>query len=62
MWGFPVLTILGAVLMLAVLVSTIFTDEFRLTLLTGVPFLLTLSVIYAWRYRKATPSMSKAIE
>ena len=51
MWGFPVLTSLGAVLMLAALVSTLFTDAFRPTLLTGVPFLLVLVVVYAVRYR-----------
>jgi len=51
MWGFPVLTLLGAGLMLAALVSTYFTDVFRLTLLTGVPFILVLSVGYAIWYR-----------
>ncbi|MCB4788436.1 MULTISPECIES: amino acid permease [unclassified Delftia] len=52
MWGFPVLTLLGAALMLAALVSTLFTDVFRLTVLTGLPFLLLLGAIYAIWYRK----------
>jgi L-asparagine transporter-like permease len=52
MWGFPVLTLLGAALMLAALVSTLFTDVFRLTVLTGLPFLLLLSAVYAIWYRK----------
>ena len=52
MWGFPVLTLLGAALMLAALVSTLFTDVFRLTVLTGLPFLLLLAAIYAIWYRK----------
>jgi L-asparagine transporter-like permease len=52
MRGFPVLTLLGAGLMLAALVSTLFTEVFRLTLLTGVPFILLLLVIYALWYRQ----------
>ena len=63
MWGFPVLTLLGAALMLAALVSTLFTDVFRLTLLTGVPFLLLLAAVYALWYRKpsaATPAATQA--
>jgi AAT family amino acid transporter len=51
MWGFPVLTLLGAALMLAIMVSTAFTDVFRLTLLTGIPFLVVLGVVYAIWYR-----------
>jgi len=47
-----VLTLLGAALMLAALVSTLFTDVFRLTVLTGLPFLLLLGAIYAIWYRK----------
>ncbi|SCK51477.1 amino acid/polyamine/organocation transporter, APC superfamily [Variovorax sp. HW608] len=51
MWGFPWLTLLGAALMLAVLVTTYFTPMFRLTLIVGVPFLLALLAIYWLRYR-----------
>jgi len=46
MWGFPYLTTLGAVLMAAVLITTAFTPEFRLTLVFGLPWLALLSVIY----------------
>ncbi len=52
MWGFPWLTLLGAVLMGAVLVTTAFTPEFRLTLAFGLPWLLLLSVIYWWRRKR----------
>ncbi|SEA17072.1 amino acid permease [Variovorax sp. YR216] len=51
MWGFPWLTLLGAGLMLAILVTTYFTPMFRLTLIVGVPFLLALLAIYWLRYR-----------
>ncbi|WP_137895169.1 amino acid permease [Ramlibacter sp. 2FC] len=52
MWGFPWLTLLGAGLMLAALVSTLFTEVFRLTLLTGLPSLALLAIVYALRYRQ----------
>ena len=54
MWGFPVLTLLGAALMLGVLATTYFTEEFHLTLLTGVPFLGVLLLAYwLWFRRRA---------
>ena len=56
MAGFPVLTLLGAGLMLAAMISTLWTDVFRLTLLTGVPFLAVLGVVYAIWYRPGRPS------
>lgn len=51
MWGFPWLTLLGAVLMLAIMVTTLFTEPFRLTLLTGAPALALLAGVYALRRR-----------
>ncbi|MEN2471563.1 amino acid permease [Burkholderia sp. GS2Y] len=51
MWGFPVTSLLGAALMLAALVTTCFTREFRMTLFCGVPFVIVLSVVYAVWYR-----------
>jgi len=51
MWGFPVLTLLGAGLMLAIMATTLFTDEFKATLLTGIPFVAVLSVVYFVWYR-----------
>jgi len=52
MWGFPGLTFLGALLMVAIMVTTYFTDEFKATLLSGIPFVALLSVIYFLWYRK----------
>jgi L-asparagine transporter-like permease len=55
MWGFPATTLLGAALMAALLLTTAFTDAFRLTLAFGLPFLGVLAVIYRLRYRGRTP-------
>ncbi len=52
MWGFPVLTLLGAVLMLAVIITTYFTDVFHMTTLIGVPMLLVMTAVYLIWYRK----------
>ena len=52
MWGFPWLTLLGAVLMGAVLVTTAFTPQFRLTLAFGLPWVLLLAIIYMVRHKK----------
>lgn len=51
MWGFPWLTLLGAGLVLAILVTTYFTPMFRLTLLVGLPFLAVLVAVYLAWYR-----------
>ena len=51
MRGFPVLTLLGAGMLLAIMLTTLFTDAFRMTLLTGIPFLAVLSVAYLLRFR-----------
>lgn len=51
MWGFPALTLLGAVLMAGVMLTTLFTREFRTTLLVGLPFLGLLVLLYALWYR-----------
>jgi AAT family amino acid transporter len=47
-----VLTLLGAVAMLAILVTTYFTNVFQMTLVFGVPFLLILAVLYAVLFKK----------
>ncbi|WGD37607.1 amino acid permease [Lysinibacter sp. HNR] len=44
--GFPVGTLLGAFLMFATMVTTIFTEEFRMTLIVGVPTLLLVVLMY----------------
>ena len=51
MVGFPVTTLLGAALMAAVLLTTAFTDAFRMTLVFGLPFLICLSVTY-WVWQR----------
>jgi L-asparagine transporter-like permease len=58
MWGFPLTTLLGAALMAALLVTTAFTEPFRLTLVFGLPYLALLALIYRWRYRGASPTAS----
>ncbi|MGI8772871.1 MAG: amino acid permease [Acidobacteriaceae bacterium] len=52
MWGYPYTTLAGAVLMAATLVTTVFTREFRMTLVCGIPFLLALSIIFLLRLRR----------
>jgi len=51
MWGFPWLTFLGAGLIAAILITTLFTEDFRMTLVIGVPFQILLGVVYWLRYR-----------
>lgn len=46
MVGYPYLTALGALLMAAVLLSSAFSPDFRITLIAGVPFLLLVSIAY----------------
>jgi L-asparagine transporter-like permease len=50
MRGFPYTTVLGALLMAAVLVTTAFTDAFRLTLVFGLPFLGVLWLAYRYKF------------
>jgi len=50
--GFPVLTLLGAGVMLAILLTTYFTAVFKLTLVFGVPFLLLLVAAYYLLFKK----------
>jgi L-asparagine transporter-like permease len=52
MWGFPYTSLAGAGLMAAVMLTTLFTAEFRMTLLVGLPFLALLTAVYFWRYRR----------
>jgi L-asparagine transporter-like permease len=51
LWGFPATTLLGAGLMAALLVTTAFTEAFRLTLVVGLPYLGCLTLVYGWRAR-----------
>jgi len=50
MWGYPYTSLLGAGLMAAILLSTAFTVEFRMTLAYGLPVLALFWV--AWRLRR----------
>ena len=50
--GYPATTLLGATLMAAVLLTTAFTDAFRLTLVFGLPFLAALVLVYSLWYRR----------
>lgn len=52
MWGFPYTSLAGAVLIAAIMITTYFTVEFRMTLLYGIPFLAALSVFYFVRHRR----------
>jgi L-asparagine transporter-like permease len=47
MWGYPYTSLAGALLILAVLATTAFTPEFRMTLIYGIPFRAVLAL--AWR-------------
>ena len=46
-------TILGAVLMAAIMITTYFTDVFKSTLLFGIPFTVALVVLYFVMRRKS---------
>jgi len=46
MWGYPVTPLLGAGLMAALMVTTVFTEAFRLMLIVGLPFLVVLIIGY----------------
>lgn len=54
MWGYPYTSVLGAVAMAAILITTAFTAEFRMTLVYGLPFLAALSLCYWMRFRRPT--------
>lgn len=50
--GYPYSSLAGAALMFAILITTAFTREFRLTLICGVPFLILLAGIFVLRERR----------
>jgi L-asparagine transporter-like permease len=58
MWGFPATTLLGAGLMAALLITTAFTEAFRMTLVFGLPYLALLGLIFHFRYRIAVAAPS----
>jgi L-asparagine transporter-like permease len=59
MWGYPYTTVLGAALMLAALLTTMFVPDFQPTLLYGIPFLIVMTLIY-WIRRPAQTSGAKS--
>lgn len=52
-WGAPYTSAIGLLLMLAIMLTTIFTEMFRLTLICGIPFILLLLVGYYSYFREA---------
>jgi L-asparagine transporter-like permease len=54
MWGYPYTSLLGAGLIAAILVTSLFTREFRMTLVYGVPFLVALTIAYSVWFRRAS--------
>jgi len=60
--GYPATTLLGAALMAAVLLTTAFTDAFRLTLVFGLPFLAILVAGYRLWYRRGAASAVSSTE
>jgi L-asparagine transporter-like permease len=54
MWGYPYSTLLGGGLIAAILVSTAFTAEFRMTLVYGLPVLALLCVAWWLRHESAS--------
>ena len=60
--GYPATTLLGAALMAAVLLTTAFTDAFRLTLVFGLPFLAALSVCYRLWHRRGDAAAVSSTE
>lgn len=62
MWGYPYTSLLGAVLMAAALITTLFTPEFRPTLIYGIPFLFILTLAYAIKRSKNMASAQAPFE
>jgi L-asparagine transporter-like permease len=62
MWGYPFTSLAGAMLMSAALITTLFTREFRPTLVYGLPFLVVLATVYALRRGRAVAIAQPAVE
>ena len=52
MFGYPYTSLFGALLMVALLITTVFNPQFRMTLAFGVPFLLLLGIVYRFKFAK----------
>lgn len=63
MIGYPYVTILGALLMLSIMISTLFTEAFRITLFFGIPFTLLLIAAYYYScYRRKNQVPDEAMD
>lgn len=60
MWGYPYTTLAGAAILAAALITSLFTQAFRMTLVCGIPFLIVLSVIFLVRQRRS-PVVTQSI-
>jgi len=54
MWGYPYLTILGAVLMVSLIITTWFVSFFKTTMMVGIPWLILLSIAYYMHQKKTS--------
>ncbi|WXL27881.1 amino acid permease [Ectopseudomonas mendocina] len=59
LWGYPWTSLCGLILMLAIMVTTLFTKEFFSTLLWGAGFLVIVLLIYFLKFSKGTPDSLK---
>lgn len=62
MWGYPYTSLLGATLMFAALITTLFTRAFRPTLIYGIPFLVLLTAAFALRRTRTEPTPQSIVE
>jgi L-asparagine transporter-like permease len=62
MLGAPWTTLLGAALLVAVMITSIFTPGFRSMLLYGIPFLALLTLLYWLRAPKTRPDDNLSVE
>lgn len=62
MIGYPYLPLLGAGLMLSITITTWFTNEFKMTLLVGIPWLVIISAAYFFWKKANSQNMDVANE
>ena len=62
MWGYPYTSLVGAGLMLAALITTLFVRAFRPTLIYGIPLLLVLTAAYVLRRARMVPIAPPVLE
>lgn len=58
--GYPYTTLLGGLLLLSIIVTTAFTEAFRMTLFVGLPWLIVISAAYfLWKRKQTRPAHEK---